>query len=164
MNIDEQIILQANTFIISSDFLREAIRSLNYVAPAALVILILFYIFKTKRYSLGIVFAFSGACAYLLSRFIGFLYFRPRPFVSLDITQVISMTPFSKSFPSSHALVSFALATLLFTYSKRLGTWAILIAIFIAISRVLVGVHYPSDVLVGAVLGVIVSKLIRRFE
>lgn len=164
MMIDDQVILSTNTFINSFENVDNILRVLNYGAPIVLATLILIYIFLSKKYQTIIVFAFTGACAYLLSRFIGFLYFRPRPFVSLEIDPIITMTPFSKSFPSSHALVSVALAVLLFSYHRRLGIWAIFVAVLICICRVLVGVHYPSDVLVGAALGVVVSKLIRRFE
>jgi undecaprenyl-diphosphatase len=62
-----------------------------------------------------------------------------------------------RSFPSSHAVNNFAVATLFVMYYRRWGwaffTWASLVAL----SRVAIGVHYPSDILGGALIGVILA-------
>jgi undecaprenyl-diphosphatase len=60
------------------------------------------------------------------------------------------------SFPSSHAVNNFAAATL-FSYYYRRWTWAfVTYASLVAVSRPYVGVHYPSDALGGAVIGILV--------
>ena len=65
-----------------------------------------------------------------------------------------------KSFPSSHAVNNFALATL-FSFYYRKWTWAFVTwASLIALSRPAVGVHYPSDILGGAVIGTAVAAFI----
>lgn len=65
-----------------------------------------------------------------------------------------------KSFPSSHAVNNFAMATL-FSFYYRRYTWAfVLWASLVALSRPIVGVHYPSDILGGAVIGVIVAAFV----
>jgi undecaprenyl-diphosphatase len=58
-----------------------------------------------------------------------------------------------KSFPSSHAVNNFAVATLFAWYYRRGKYWLYAWASLIAISRVFVGVHYPSDVVGGALIG-----------
>lgn len=58
-----------------------------------------------------------------------------------------------KSFPSGHTLASFEGAVVLLLNDKRLGIPAIIIAVLVALSRLYLYVHYPSDVLAGAVLG-----------
>lgn len=64
-----------------------------------------------------------------------------------------------KSFPSSHAVNNFAMATL-FAYYYRPWTWAFFSwATLVALSRVAVGVHYPSDILGGAIIGAAVAAL-----
>lgn len=83
---------------------------------------------------------------------------RPRPFIAhADI--VNSVADQSKvdlsSFPSSHTYVAFAVATSVFLYGhKKLGSFLFFIAILVAISRVGAGLHYPSDVIGGAMLGI----------
>lgn len=65
--------------------------------------------------------------------------------------------PSSPSFPSGHAAGSFAFSAFLFTLDKRTGTLALLVAALIGASRIALGVHYPSDVFVGALLGSLIG-------
>lgn len=58
------------------------------------------------------------------------------------------------SFPSGHTLSSFEEATVLLIRDKRFGIPAIILAAIIALSRLYLYVHYPTDVLAGAVLGI----------
>ena len=62
-----------------------------------------------------------------------------------------------KSFPSSHASNNFMAAGILFWYNKSWGKYVFILAGLIAISRVFVGVHYPADILAGAILGILIS-------
>jgi decaprenylphosphoryl-5-phosphoribose phosphatase len=76
---------------------------------------------------------------------------RPRPV--LEGLPPLGGAPSSLSFPSAHATSSFAVATAM-TRVEPLGALAFLLALALALGRPYLGMHYPSDVLVGAVLGV----------
>jgi undecaprenyl-diphosphatase len=84
---------------------------------------------------------------------------RPRPFISHS-TQVLmpiisGLRVTRVSFPSVHAYVVFAIATSVYLYGHRkLGTVLYGLAILVAIGRVGAGLHYPSDVIAGALLGI----------
>jgi undecaprenyl-diphosphatase len=69
--------------------------------------------------------------------------------------------PHSKSFPSGHSATSFACATMLALLVPRAAPFAYALAAAIAYSRLYVGVHWPTDVLAGAVLGVVTALLLR---
>ena len=69
--------------------------------------------------------------------------------------------PHTHSFPSGHATTSFACATVLALLLPRLRVPLFLLAAAVAWSRVYVGVHYPLDVLGGAVLGVAIALALR---
>lgn len=79
---------------------------------------------------------------------------RPRPcHVLIDVPPLLGCSE-SFSFPSNHAANAFALATLLARFDGRFSWLWLVLAALVASSRVYVGVHYPSDVVVGALLGV----------
>lgn len=79
---------------------------------------------------------------------------RPRPFLANPDVQLLISPPRGYSFPSSHSAVSFASATVIFCFNKKFGTGAYALAVLIAFSRMYLYVHYPTDVLCGAILGV----------
>lgn len=63
------------------------------------------------------------------------------------------------SFPSGHTLASFEAATVLMIRDKRLGIPALVIAILIALTRLYLYVHYPTDVVAGVIFGIIFAIL-----
>ena len=81
---------------------------------------------------------------------------RPRPFeyISSGMRLLIPF-PAGYSFPSGHSCSSFAAAVVIFRRDKRWGGVALVLAGLIAFSRVFLFVHFPSDVLAGALLGVL---------
>ncbi|MCX6719619.1 MAG: phosphatase PAP2 family protein, partial [Candidatus Staskawiczbacteria bacterium] len=65
-----------------------------------------------------------------------------------------------------HASFYFALSTIVYYYNKKLGIFFYVCSIFIVLSRIFAGVHWPSDILAGAILGVLIgwalNKLFRK--
>ena len=82
------------------------------------------------------------------------LFARTRPPYALDSVRLLVDTTRSFSFPSAHAANTFAVATFVSRFYRRTAIWLYVVAALVAYSRVYVGVHYPSDVLGGAALGV----------
>lgn len=87
-------------------------------------------------------------------------YYRPRPFVLNSLNQLIPETGYS--FPSGHATVFFAIATAIFCYNKKLGVIFFVASVLMNVSRVIVGVHYLSDIIGGMILGSVVAFSIFR--
>lgn len=84
------------------------------------------------------------------------LPYRPRPFVYEPqlIHQLVAHRR-DTSFPSTHAAGSFGIAVGLFYAGFSDGLWALLLAAAIAVARVFAGLHWPTDVLAGAAVGVV---------
>ena len=94
------------------------------------------------------------------SRVVKELVHRPRPFETLHDARVIAPTAGGASFPSSHATNNFTAAFILSAYYARRKWLWYFCAILVAFSRVYVGVHYPLDVLAGAVEGSLIAWML----
>ena len=78
---------------------------------------------------------------------------RPRPcWINPDVSLLVAM-PKDYSFPSGHTLHCFIAATVLMCYDRRLGIPALGMALLVSFSRLYLYVHFPSDILAGALLG-----------
>jgi len=82
---------------------------------------------------------------------------RPRPV--LEGLPPLGGAPSSLSFPSAHATSSFAVATAM-TRVDPLGAIAFALAIALSLGRPYLGMHYPSDVLAGALLGIVLGLIV----
>ena len=80
---------------------------------------------------------------------------RPRPFTTFTEIELLIHPPGGYSFPSGHTLSSFAAAGVICYYHRRLGIAAGILAALIAFSRLYLFVHYPTDVITGALIGVL---------
>lgn len=85
------------------------------------------------------------------------IFHRPRPFVLHPWVDTVVHQPSSWSFPSGHSCAAFAAASAIFCFDKRLGAAAYAIAAVIGFSRNYFYIHFPSDVLCGALLGVLLG-------
>lgn len=93
-----------------------------------------------------------------VTELIRFLYHRPRPFSALPAHQLL--TDNAWSFPSGHATFFFAMATAIYLYNKKWGVFFFTAAILMTISRVIAGIHYPSDIVGGALIGITVACVV----
>ena len=89
----------------------------------------------------------------LLFKAVKHLIGRPRPFESWQALSCIMAPPDKFSFPSGHTMTAFAVWGTLFVGLPGLSHVYLAIAILIGLSRIFLGLHYPSDVLAGALLG-----------
>ncbi len=85
---------------------------------------------------------------------------RDRPFVVLEAHQAFIQPADRFSFPSGHASAAFVFVTVLACFYPSLLIVGYLFAVLIGAARIMLGVHYPADILAGAILGTSCAALV----
>jgi undecaprenyl-diphosphatase len=109
-------------------------------------------------YRLLLLYGIESAILYGLKYLVG----RQRPIFFLEFPSRISAGPgeiLDPSFPSGHTLNAFMMATLLAFWFPRYKIVFVIMACFIGWTRIYLGLHYPTDVIAGGILGYAVTKL-----
>lgn len=103
----------------------------------------------------------AAGIAMLTNQAISHLWERPRPFTAHPaLTHLLSAPSLDPSFPSDHAAVAVAIAFAVLAFSRRAGLLFLAAATLIALSRIALGMHYPSDVLAGMLVGWAAAALV----
>ena len=97
---------------------------------------------------------------YGVTEAIRFFYHHPRPFITFPMAHLMTETAYS--FPSGHTIVMFSLATATYFFDKRFSYFLFAAGLVIGIARIAGGVHYPSDIVGGIVLGIATSWILYR--
>ncbi len=123
------------------------------------------YLFWKKKVQAVFVTLMAVGLGFFTEYLISMFRSRPRPFlVHTDILKLDPVSGTISSFPSSHAVIVFAVATAILLYGhKKLGSVMLVLAVLVSIARIAAGVHYPSDVVVGAILGALMGYLSKLF-
>ncbi|MBT3516912.1 MAG: phosphatase PAP2 family protein [Nitrospina sp.] len=131
----------------------------NFIWPG-IVSIVIFLWLKRMR---GLALVLATALAVSISDFLGAtlkeLIARDRPCHVLSHIKDIANCSNSFSFPSNHAVNSFTFATIVTLAYKNLTFLLYVSALLIGYSRIYLGVHYPTDVLSGALLGILIGFL-----
>ncbi len=145
-----------------NDFLDVVMPLITMIGDHGLFFIILsILLILTKKYrQVGI----TMALAILLGFIVGNLILKPfvgriRPYDVIPNINMLVDALNNYSFPSGHTLSSFAVATVIFLFNKKIGIFAIILATLIGFSRLYLYVHFPTDVLCGALLGILLGNL-----
>ncbi len=125
-------------------------------------LIIAFYLIKGRNYKIE---GYMVICALIITTIMGegilkHLIRRARPFINNVEEKLLISKPITYSFPSGHTASSFASAGIIIIMGNHLGVLAIILAFLIAFSRIYLNVHYPTDVIIGIILGLICSRLV----
>lgn len=135
---------------------------LPYLMSVVLIVLIVKKKEKAKRlYFLFLVILSLLAGRGLVVETIRFFYPKLRPFVVLNFNPLITGLS-SAAFPSGHAVLVFVLAAAAFFVSRQWFPYFLGGAVLTSLARVYVGVHWPTDVLAGALLGTAIVLILQK--
>ncbi len=165
IEIDKQIMVFFNKTISNPifDFIMPIITNQNFLVFSGLILIGYLAYYGEKRGRITIVVlliaaSFSDAiCFQVIKPWVG----RIRPSHEFyDYINLLVSKGGKYSFPSNHAANSFVFATVLSYFYEKNKTFLYILASAIAFSRVYVGVHYPLDIVSGAIIGYIISWII----
>lgn len=124
---------------------------LHYACLILLPLMGLIFLFRPEQRRLGLAILLAFLAALLFSELFKLLAARPRP----QPVRLVIPLPGSYAYPSSHAAIAFSVALVLALIMRRPIWWmiALLGAGLVGLSRIYLGVHYPSDVWAGTILG-----------
>lgn len=101
----------------------------------------------------------SALLALGIAQIINAIILRPRPY-NVHAAHLLVDRTTDTSFPSDHATLAFAIAAMAWQFNRKAAIVILGLAIFQGFARVYVGAHYPSDVIGGAVLGILTSIVV----
>lgn len=163
LQLDGAILLWIQEHV-RQDFLSPVVKFITHLGDAGwcwiLLAVILLIVKKTRK--IGVVTAVSLLSSYVVNNLIlKNLVARVRPYEAVDGLQRIIEAQSDFSFPSGHSASSFAAAVVIFMLCPRkYGVPALVLAFLIALSRLYVGVHYPTDVLTGVISGTVIAVIV----
>ncbi len=169
LNLFESNILlwiQENLRTDAFDVLMPCVSAVNNAGILSIVtVLVLMALAKYRRVGITAFFSLAGE-AVIVNLILKNCTARIRPYVVNDALLLLGHIPGDFSFPSGHTGSAFAVATVLFLYGKdtktipkKYAVLAVAAAALIALSRLYNAAHYPTDVLVGVLIGMFTGIL-----
>ncbi len=137
-----------------------------YSGYVLLAVLVYIWFFRKENGGRWIVFLSLLSAAIsrgLITTLIRLFYHHPRPFlVFSDARTLLSESGYS--FPSGHASFYFAISIVVYYFNKKLGSVFLATSLLMGIARVCAGVHWPVDIVGGAILGIAVGFLVCKIR
>lgn len=136
----------------------------EYFGYALFFSLLLFLAVRFRKYFKMITEAIVSAilARFVIVELIRWIWQRPRPFVENNVN--LLLTHNVSAFPSGHAAFFFAISTIVYFYNKKAGIFFFIASFLICLARVFAGIHWPLDILAGAVVGVFSGYLIHKIS
>src|SRR5881398_735183 len=139
----------------------------NWAVPALAVATFALWLFarpgSSRKWKLACASALaSSGLALLINQLIAQVWDRTRPFADHRSAHVWGNRSHDPSFPSDHASAAFAIAFAVFLFDRFVGSIFLLAATLIGVGRVVIGAHYPADIVAGCLVGLGAAVLVSR--
>lgn len=171
LSIDQNMLLSLNHAFVGhgrplDDIIKFLAAYLIYTLP--IVLLVLWFAYPKKREALAMATLGAAFAWFVITKsIVPHIWFRTRPDLALIGAKELIFHRPDYSFPSDHATMLFGLAFGLYLFKwPKVATWFLVFAILICTMRVAIGVHFPLDIIAGAIsglVGVLIFKLFDEF-
>lgn len=172
MNPDLWLFHALNDFVGTVPLIDWLTRALvnDYAVPTAMALVAVALWFagatpeeRTNNQRAVVFTAFALLFCNALIKDLSYVYFRPRPFAT-ETVKLLFYRPSVSSFPSIPIEVAFCFAAGAWYANQRLSKWLAVLGALYALARVYAGVHFPSDVIGGALIGAGMVYVVVRLD
>ncbi len=163
INIEENILLFLNSITGNYFLLDVFFYFLATFFPYFLLFFVLFFLLRNfKKYLFFVIEVVTAGLfsRYVLVSLVRHFFPRVRPFDKLEDINFLLEQKDSMSFPSGHTAFVFAISTVVYFYNRKIGLILFVLSFLMGLARIITGGHWPSDILGGAVLGVLSGVII----
>jgi undecaprenyl-diphosphatase len=158
--MEDGVVVSLNRLVRGSGLLRNGTLALAQGLASVEVGLMVLLALRGRRDTAARMLGAVGL-VYVVSDVLGTIWRRQRPFARLSEVRPLAAHGADRSFPSRHVASGLAMAVIGARAHPRLGSIMTCAAWALGVSRVVVGLHYPSDVLAGAALGTLIGRWLR---
>lgn len=135
-----------------------AIFMADYMIIVLALGMLIYWFTQTNKNRMMVI---QGGVAFLLAEVLGkiagTMYYHNQPFVELPHVNQLIAHAVDNAFPSDHSILFFSVCFSFFLVRKKEGWLWLVFACIVGVSRIWVGVHYPGDVLTGALIGIVAA-------
>jgi undecaprenyl-diphosphatase len=166
--VDFRVYHAVDAFVARHEWLADGFGGIEATAPLAIALatVALWWLARPgpdRKWKLASASALAaGALGLLLNQVISHVWDRPRPYEAHAGAHTWVARSHDPSFPSDHASAAFGIAFAVLMFDRVAGALFVAAAALIGFGRVLVGVHYPGDVLAGALVGLASAVVVVR--
>lgn len=105
---------------------------------------------------------FASLMAWTISEIIKYIFPTLRPFQMQNLLPLTATIPGDGAFPSAHTAVAFALSVTILKHDRKVGVLYLIMAGLVGIARIMAHVHYPIDIIGGAMIGTLTSEIVNK--
>ena len=161
MEINTDVFYKINGLSEQLSFLNQPMIFISKYTLYFLILAVLFFLFKGIQNRIMVFTALlSVGVAVLLGRVAGMFHSNNQPFAELPNVNQLIEKGVNNSFPSDHTMIFFAVCFTFFLFKKPGRYLWMVIACLVGFSRIWVGVHYPADIVVAAIIAIISASLL----
>lgn len=159
--MDLSTVHDLNSFLVAHDGVEDPVTAYVNAAEIAFLAMLLLALLVPRLRRAAAAAGLSAGLGLLVAHFVAQAVNRPRPFVAHPAAvHMFTQHAADPGFPSDHTTAAFAIGVALVLRHRVWGIVVLVAAAVLAVGRVAVGIHYPSDVLAGALLGTAAALLL----